>query len=176
MKGKGKKKQKNPSNVFSMFEKSQLQEFKEAFGMIDNNRDGTIDAADLKGTYASLGIMNVEDEMVNNMMKEAPAALTFTVFLGMLAEKLHGTDPEDVILDAFKEFDENNTGFIPKAVLQDCLMSQAERFNQEEMDKFFAISRVNAEGEVDYKDLAYVITHGQSEDADEEGGEEAAEA
>merc|ERR1719334_317639 len=94
MKGKGKKKQKNPSNVFSMFEKSQLQEFKEAFGMIDNNRDGTIDAADLKGTYASLGIMNVEDEMVNNMMKEAPAALTFTVFLGMLAEKLHGTDPE----------------------------------------------------------------------------------
>ena len=62
-----------------------------------------------------------------------------------------------------------------KAVLQDCLMSQAERFNQEEMDKFFAISRVNAEGEVDYKDLAYVITHGQSEDADEEG-EEAPEA
>ena len=56
-------------------------------------------------------------------------------------------------------------------------MSQAERFNQEEMDKFFAIARVNAEGLVDYKDLAYVITHGQSEDADEEGGEEeAAEA
>jgi len=168
MKGKGKKKQKNPSNVFSMFEKSQLQEFKEAFGMIDNNRDGTIDAADLKGTYASLGIMNVEDEMVANMMKEAPAALTFTVFLGMLAEKLHGTDPEDVILDAFKEFDENNTGFIPKAELQECLMSQADRFNQEEMDKFFAIARVNEEGLVDYKDLAYVITHGQSEDAEEE--------
>ena len=35
---------------------------------------------------------------------------------GMLAEKLHGTDPEDVILDAFKEFDENNTGFIPKVL------------------------------------------------------------
>ena len=34
----------------------------------------------------------------------------------MLAEKLHGTDPEDVILDAFKEFDENNTGFIPKVL------------------------------------------------------------
>jgi len=171
MKGKGKKKQKNPSNVFSMFEKSQLQEFKEAFGMIDNNRDGTICAADLKGTYASLGIMNVEDEMVAAMMKEAPAALTFTVFLGMLAEKLHGTDPEDVIVDAFKEFDENNTGFIPKADLEDCLMSQADRFTPEEMEKFFAISKVNEQGLVDYKDLAYVITHGQSEDADEEAEE-----
>jgi len=54
--------------------------------MIDNNRDGTIDAADLKGTYASLGIMNVEDEMVNSMIKEAPAALTFTVFLGSISK------------------------------------------------------------------------------------------
>ena len=39
-KGKGKKKTKNTSNVFSMFEQSQIQEFKEAFGMIDANRDG----------------------------------------------------------------------------------------------------------------------------------------
>ena len=31
-KGKGKKKAKNTSNVFSMFEQSQIQEFKEAFG------------------------------------------------------------------------------------------------------------------------------------------------
>ena len=39
----GKKKGKNTSNVFSMFEQSQIQEFKEAFGMIDANRDGFID-------------------------------------------------------------------------------------------------------------------------------------
>ena len=42
-KGKGKKKAKGTSNVFSMFEQSQIQEFKEAFGMIDANRDGFID-------------------------------------------------------------------------------------------------------------------------------------
>ena len=38
-------------------------------------------------------------------MSEAPAAINFTVFLNMLADKLHGTDSEEVILNAFKLFD-----------------------------------------------------------------------
>ena len=67
--------------------------------MIDNNRDGTIDAADLKGTYASLGIMNVEDEMVNNMMKEAPAALTFTVFLGLISKLIRVPWTQNLVPD-----------------------------------------------------------------------------
>jgi len=58
-KGRGKKKAKNISNVYSMFEQSQIQEFKEAFGMIDANQDGFIDKDDLRSTYASLGIMSV---------------------------------------------------------------------------------------------------------------------
>ena len=49
-KGKGKKKAKNISNVYSCFEQSQIQEFKEAFEMIDSNRDGFIDKNDLKST------------------------------------------------------------------------------------------------------------------------------
>merc|ERR1712066_537271 len=84
-KGKGKKKAKNTSNVFSMFEQSQIQEFKEAFGMIDANRDGFIDKEDLKSTYASLGVMSVDSAKLDQMMSEAPAAINFTVFLNMLA-------------------------------------------------------------------------------------------
>merc|ERR1712180_517850 len=79
-KGKGKKKAKNISNVYSCFEQSQIQEFKEAFEMIDANRDGFIDKDDLKSTYASLGCMTVENEKLTNMMSEASGAINFTVF------------------------------------------------------------------------------------------------
>ena len=48
------------------------------------------------------------------MIAEAPAAINFTVFLNMLADKLHGTDPEDVIVNAFKLFDPDGKGVIPK--------------------------------------------------------------
>ena len=48
------------------------------------------------------------------MISEAPAAINFTVFLNMLADKMHGTDPEDVIVNAFKMFDPDGKGVVPK--------------------------------------------------------------
>lgn len=77
--GGAKRAQRASSNVFSMFEQTQIQEFKEvkslftprfikkslshmsvvliqAFTLIDQNRDGFIDKEDLKDTYASLGL------------------------------------------------------------------------------------------------------------------------
>jgi Ca2+-binding EF-hand superfamily protein len=50
-------------------------------------------------SYMSLGVRNVEDADIEKMMAEAPGALNFTTFLNMLAEKLHGTDPEDVMIE-----------------------------------------------------------------------------
>lgn len=43
------------SNVFAMFSQAQIQEFKEAFNMIDQNHDSFIDGDDLRDMNASLG-------------------------------------------------------------------------------------------------------------------------
>ena len=43
-------------------------------------------------------------------MSCAPGPINFTMFLTMFGEKLNGTDPEDVIRNAFACFDETNTG------------------------------------------------------------------
>merc|ERR1712233_218388 len=151
-KGKGKKKAKGTSNVFSMFEQSQIQEFKEAFGMIDANRDGFIDKEDLRSTYASLGVMSIENSKLDEMMAEAPAAINFTVFL-----------------NAFKLFDPEGKGTIPKDYLGDVLTSQADRFTKEELDSMMNAAPIDADGNLDYKGLAYIITHGRD---DEEAAEE----
>lgn len=50
-----KRAQRATSNVFAMFDQAQIQEFKEAFNMIDQNRDGFIDKEDLADMLASLG-------------------------------------------------------------------------------------------------------------------------
>lgn len=91
-----KRAQRATSNVFAMFDQSQIQEFKEAFNMIDQNRDGFIDAADLKDMFASLG-KDVTDDYVEDMLNDANGAINFTMFLTLFGEKLNGTDPEDVI-------------------------------------------------------------------------------
>ncbi|MCI2575774.1 hypothetical protein KC388_15650, partial [Listeria monocytogenes] len=69
------------SNVFSMFEQTQIQEFKEAFTIMDQNRDGFIDKNDLRDTFAALGRVNVKNEEIDEMIKEAPGPINFTVFL-----------------------------------------------------------------------------------------------
>lgn len=51
-----KRAQRATSNVFVMFDQAQIAEFKEAFNMIDQNRDGFIEKDDLHDMLASLGI------------------------------------------------------------------------------------------------------------------------
>merc|ERR1712146_602214 len=80
----GGKKKRSTSNVFSQFEQSQIQEFKEAFQMIDADRNGIITVGDLKATYASLGVRDLDQDMLDNMCAEAGAPINFTIFLNML--------------------------------------------------------------------------------------------
>ncbi|XP_060223883.1 myosin regulatory light chain 10 isoform X1 [Meriones unguiculatus] len=109
------------SNVFSMFDQSQIQEFKEAFTIMDQNRDGFIDKEDLRDTFAALGRINVKNEELEAMLKGAPGPINFTVFLTMFGEKLKGTDPEETILHAFKVFDTEGKGFVKADVSSRCL-------------------------------------------------------
>lgn len=44
------------TNVFAVFDQEQIWEFKEAFNLIDQNRDGFIDRDDLEEMLNSLGI------------------------------------------------------------------------------------------------------------------------
>lgn len=53
---------------------------------------------------------NPTDDYLEAMMNEAPGPINFTMFLTMFGEKLNGTDPEDVIRNAFACFDEEGTG------------------------------------------------------------------
>merc|ERR1712071_505974 len=164
----GGKKKRSTSNVFSQFEQSQIQEFKEAFQMIDADRNGIITVGDLKATYASLGGRDLDQDMLDNMCAEAGAPINFTIFLNMLADKLHGTDQEDVIVKAFNLFDKENKGVNPIAMLQDVLRSQDDRFNEEEFKQFTELAKPKEDGLVDYKALCYTLTHGRGDDEDED--------
>nr|XP_021142682.1 myosin regulatory light chain 10 isoform X2 [Columba livia] len=144
---KAKKKIEGGSNVFSMFEQTQIQEFKEAFTIMDQNRDGFIDKADLRDTFAALGRLNVKNEELEDMVKEAPGPINFTVFLTMFGEKLKGTDPEETILNAFKIFDPEGKGHIKADYIKEMLMTQADRFSQEEINQMFAAFPPDVSGE-----------------------------
>jgi Ca2+-binding EF-hand superfamily protein len=163
-KASGKKKaQKATSNVFAMFEQDQIQEFKEAFNMIDQNRDGFIDQEDLKAMLESLG-KDAPDDYLDGMVKEAPGPINFTMFLTLFGEKLNGTDPEDVIKNAFKCFDAEAKGTIKEDVLRNMLMTMGDRFTPEEADEMFNNAPVDDDGNFDYVEFTSIIKHGNKEE------------
>jgi len=166
-KGKTTKKraQRATSNVFAMFDQAQIQEFKEAFNMIDQNRDGFIDKEDLHDMLASLG-KNPTDKYLDQMMAEAPGPINFTMFLTMFGEKLNGTDPEDVIKNAFACFDGENTGFIHEDRLRELLTTMGDRFTEEDVDEMYREAPIR-NGSFDYIEFTRILKHGKKDKDDD---------
>ncbi|KAK7574450.1 hypothetical protein V9T40_011641 [Parthenolecanium corni] len=157
-----KRAQRATSNVFAMFDQAQIQEFKEAFNMIDQNRDGFIDKEDLHDMLASLG-KNPTDEYLEGMMNEAPGPINFTMFLTLFGERLQGTDPEDVIKNAFACFDEDNAGFINEERLRELLISMGDRFTDEDVDEMFREAPIK-NGMFDYTEFTRILKHGAKDE------------
>merc|ERR1711973_937162 len=137
MPGKGSKKaKKSGSNIFSLFSQKQIQEFKEAFGIIDVDKDGIITANDLKAAFVSIG-RPISDAEANNLVGEAPGPINFTQMVTLFAEKMAGgTDDDDVIIRSFEAFEIN--GQIDAEMFRHSLMTWGEKFSANEIDDAFA--------------------------------------
>jgi myosin regulatory light chain 12 len=134
--------------------------------MIDQNRDGLIDKEDLHDMLASLG-KKPEDDSLEEMMNEAPGPINFTMFLTLFGKKLQGTDPEDVIRNAFSCFDEHNSGVLHEERLRELLTTIGERFSDEDVDDMFREAPIDKNGMFDYIEFTRILKHG-AKDKDEQ--------
>ncbi|KRZ90647.1 putative myosin regulatory light chain [Trichinella sp. T8] len=150
--------QRATSNIFAMFSQAQIQEFKEAFNMIDQNRDGFIDKEDLHDMFASLG-KDVSDDILDSMINESPGTINFTVFLTLFGEKMTGTDPEEVIRNAFQCFDEEGTGYIKEEYLRELLTTMGDRYTNEQVDELFKDAPIK-NNFFNYVEFARMLKHG----------------
>lgn len=94
-----------------MFSQHQVAEFKEAFQLMDQDKDGIISKSDLRATFDAVGKLSNEKEL-DEMINEAPGPLNFTQLLSLFAIRMAdsgGSDDDDVVVAAFKSFDENGT-------------------------------------------------------------------
>jgi len=111
----------------------------------------------------SIGVKK-SDKEIEEMLDDAPAQLNFTGLLTMMGNKMKGTDPEDTIKQAFHVLAGDDKGVIPKDLISDLLTTQADRFTTAELNQMFQIAPIDASGNLDYKSLCYIVTHGSEED------------
>jgi Ca2+-binding EF-hand superfamily protein len=78
--------------------------------------------------------------------------------LHILATKEYEPDTADVLLQAFRTIDTNNTGYIAYEVLEDLLTSRGTGFRPRELESFFAVAKDSESGNVYYEDYVALLT------------------
>ncbi|RZC33944.1 hypothetical protein BDFB_013068 [Asbolus verrucosus] len=157
-KGSSKKAKRSGSNVFSMFSQTQVAEFKEGFQLMDNDKDGIISKSDLRATFDAVGKLSNEKEL-DEMINEAPGPINFTQLLGLFANRMQdsgGTDDDDVVVAAFKSFDEG--GVIDSERFRHALMTWGDKFSAKEVDDAFDAMDIDDKGRIDTAALIQLLT------------------
>lgn len=165
--GSRKAAKRSGSNVFSMFSQKQVAEFKEAFQLMDQDKDGIISKNDLRATFDQIGRL-VPDKELNEMVDEAPGPINFTQLLTLFAARMSGgSDDDDVVIAAFKSFDDE--GKIDSERLRHALMTWGDKFSAEEVDDAYDNFEIDDKGFINTTKLIQVLT--ASPEEGEEGGE-----
>ncbi|KDQ63330.1 hypothetical protein JAAARDRAFT_44244 [Jaapia argillacea MUCL 33604] len=162
---------REPSGVFQLFNAPQIQQFKEAFTLIDQDRDGIVSEKDLREIFASLGIQP-NKHMMADLLSARPGShartpssddaadrggINFTMFLTMMGEHLFEFDTEAELLEAFECFDENDTGFVKCDEMRKWLAEVGERMDQREIDKLLKGPFTDRQGNFNYREWVKVL-------------------
>jgi len=153
---------KKVGNVFALFNQNQITEFKEAFAMIDQDRDGIIGAEDLVAIYQQVG-READPKVVKEMLAECPDKINFTHFLTLFGEKLHGTDSESALRDAFIMFDEDKKGKLAEEYIKDLLMNVGDQFSKDEIKQVWKEAPIEG-GQLDYLKFVSIIKRGKDDE------------
>ena len=147
---------REPSGLFSLFQAAQVQQFKEAFQLIDNDKDGIVSIDDLRQTFSSLGQLisptvspshpppppgiSPSQSTLDALLAARPGTpdkgINFTMFLAMMSERLVQFDPEVELKEAFECFDEADTGTVKADELRKWMSDVGERMDQQEVPSY----------------------------------------
>merc|ERR1712151_140585 len=123
-----------PSKMADQLTEEQIAEFKEAFSLFDKDGDGTITTKELGTVMRSLGQNPTEAElqdMVNEVDADGNGTLDFPEFLSLQARKMKDTDTEEELIEAFKVFDRDGSGFINADELRHVMTNLGEKLTDD---------------------------------------------
>merc|ERR1712168_1788354 len=151
------------ANIFDSFSHSALQQFKEAFGIMDVDKDGLLSASDLVTAFANHG-KSISSGEAQGMLDEADGPMNFTQMVTLLAGKMAGgADDDETILKSFDAFEIN--GQIDAEMFKHSLMTWGDKFSGQECDEAFAEFMIS-DGQIDAAHLKGLMVAKKEEAAE----------
>ncbi|KAK9240187.1 hypothetical protein V1525DRAFT_354546 [Lipomyces kononenkoae] len=110
-----------PSGAFTQMSQSQINQIKETFTMLDNDRDSVVGASDLEQMLTYLG-QYPSSETISDMMARMPSPLQFPSYLTAMSSILCQFSSKEELTTAFSAFDDDDSGQADSQELRDALI------------------------------------------------------
>ena len=139
----------------------QEKECREVFDLYDNQKEGLILADDLGNALRALGMnptkIDVEEMLSEMNLNGENNKIEFSEFLEQYAKILKDPDTEEDLLECFKIFDKDNTGFITANELRHMMQLFGDNFPEEELAEMIRKGDPHNEGYIRYNELVKIM-------------------
>ncbi|XP_067681355.1 uncharacterized protein [Haliotis asinina] len=136
-----------------------LNEYQEAFQLIDKNSDGVLTLPELRSVMKLLD-KDPTDEELRDMMREADedgdGSVTFLEFVRLMEKKREEPD-EEQLLDYFRIFDKDGDGRIGAAELRNVFTSLGEKITDEEVDNIIREADADCDGHINFEEFVTLM-------------------
>jgi calmodulin len=133
-----------------------IKEYKEAFDMFDKKQKGTIGSIDIWKIMKNFGYLIDKAEVDSEVAKldeDGDGEINFEEFISFIQRTYVEVDDSDSIIQAFKTFDKNNTGFIDLKEFKYILSALGMKLNDETVKLIFEESSLKEKGKLNYYDF-----------------------
>jgi Ca2+-binding EF-hand superfamily protein len=134
----------------------QIQEFRQAFDIMDRNGDGVITVDDLAAVMRAIG-QSPNHQELQDMIREVDADgndnIDFTEFLALMSRQMRQSDIEEELKETFRVFDRDNDGFITPQELRTLLISLGLDSSAQVIRAMIAEADRNRDGKIDFAEF-----------------------
>jgi calmodulin len=134
----------------------QIQEFRQAFDIIDRDGDGVITVKDLSVVMRAIGespSATELQEMIQEVDADGNDNIDFTEFLALMSRQMRQSDIEEELRLTFRVFDRDGDSFITPQELRTLLINLGLDSSAPVIRAMIAEADRNRDGKIDFKEF-----------------------
>ncbi|CAF1048634.1 unnamed protein product [Rotaria sp. Silwood1] len=139
---------------------AQRRELKDAFDVFDTDGSGKISHRELGNIFKALNV-KVDDNqlkhLVNEMDTNGSGQIEFDEFCRVMAETYFKSYSQDELRVAFRQFDQDGSGYIQAQELESIMQKMGRRYNKDEIDAMVRSLDKSGDGKIGFDEFVQLF-------------------